>query len=180
MAAREHSGIARRVALVGIMAASIECGKLVLAFLPNVEVVTLLIAVFGYTFGALGVLATLVFVCIEPLIWGFGTWIITYLIYWPTVAIVFALFARLKIRRIIPITISALVLTLFFGVLSSFVDVGLFTGYHDNLLDRFIIYYLRGTAFYAVQLASNAVIFPLLFSSLTKSLARIKNKGVRK
>jgi hypothetical protein len=33
---------ARTVALVGIMAATLECGKLVLSFLPNVEVVTIL------------------------------------------------------------------------------------------------------------------------------------------
>ena len=38
---------ARAAALVGIMAATVECGKLALSFLPNVEVVTLLIALFS-------------------------------------------------------------------------------------------------------------------------------------
>ena len=38
---------ARVVALVGIMAATLECGKLVLSFLPNIEVVTLLCALYG-------------------------------------------------------------------------------------------------------------------------------------
>ena len=66
---------AKNVALIGIMAATIECGKLVLSFLPNVEVVTLLCAIYGYVFGWLGVVATLVFVCVEPLIWGLGSWI---------------------------------------------------------------------------------------------------------
>ena len=68
---------AKTVALVGIMAATIECGKLVLSFLPNVEVVTILCALYGYVFGWLGVAAALVFVCIEPLIWGFGSRIIS-------------------------------------------------------------------------------------------------------
>ena len=48
-------GGARLVALVGIMAATVECGKLVLSFLPNIEVVTLLLALFGYVFGWAGV-----------------------------------------------------------------------------------------------------------------------------
>ena len=70
---------ARSIALVGIMAATLECGKLVLSFLPNIEVVTILCALYGYVFGVLGIVAAAVFVCLEPLIYGFGSWIITYL-----------------------------------------------------------------------------------------------------
>ena len=58
---------ARNIALVGIMAATVECAKLALAFLPNVEVVTLLLALYGYVFGYLGFAAAIVFVSIEPL-----------------------------------------------------------------------------------------------------------------
>ena len=61
------SGAAKKIALVGISAATIECGKSALAFLPNIEVVTLLCALYGYAFGMLGVLSAVVFVCIEPL-----------------------------------------------------------------------------------------------------------------
>ena len=69
---------AKGIALVGIMAATLECAKLVLSFLPNIEVVTLLCALYGYVFGIYGVIAVAVFVCIEPLIWGVGSWIISY------------------------------------------------------------------------------------------------------
>ena len=72
---------AKSLALVGIMAATVECGKLALSFLPNVEVVTILLALYGYVFGWYGVIAAGVFVCIEPLIWGMGRWVITYIIY---------------------------------------------------------------------------------------------------
>ena len=37
--------IALSIALVGIMAATVECGKLALAALPNIEVVTFLIGI---------------------------------------------------------------------------------------------------------------------------------------
>lgn len=172
-AGKKKIGIARAICLVGLMAASIECGKLVLAAIPNVEVVTLLCAIYGYTFGPLGVIASVIFVCIEPMIYGFGTWVITYAIYWPLVSLVFMLLGRIRVRNRVVITAVALTLTLFFGVLSSFVDVGLFSGRFDRLFTRFAIYYARGVLFYAVQLATNAVIFPLLFRPLTEKLRSI-------
>ena len=78
----------KTIATVGVMAATLECGKLVMSFLPNVEVVSILTALYGYVFGWAGVLASFIFVMIEPLIWGFGPWFITYLIYWPLLAFV--------------------------------------------------------------------------------------------
>ena len=168
------TSVAKRVATVGIAAATLECGKLALAAIPNVEVVTLLTAIYGYTFGVWGVLASVVFVCIEPLIWGFGSWFITYLIYWPLLAVTFAILGRLRIRSRILLTATALVSTLFFGVLSSLVDVGLFMGYFDRFFYRFGIYYMRGIAFYAIQLATNAVIFPMLFIPMHRMLKKIK------
>ena len=160
------------IALVGIMAATLECVKLALASIPNVEAVTLFTALFAYVLGPLGVAASLVFVCIEPIIWGFGTWIISYFIYWPLVAIVFMLLGRAKVKNIILITSVAVILTAFFGVLTSFVDVGLFSGAFDNLFYRFSIYYARGIGFYVTQIITNAVLFPLLFRILTKAMNR--------
>ena len=164
--------IAYRVALVGICAASIECGKLVLTALPNVEVVTLLTALYGYTFGVWGIISAAVFVCIEPLIYGFDTWLISYFIYWPLVALVFALLkgARVKSRWIL--TAAALVLTAFFGVLTSLIDTGLFLGYYDRFFYRFGITYVRGLPFYLTQLVTNAVVFPTLFSPLYSAISR--------
>ena len=176
MAIRKRRSVALSIALVGLMAASIECVKLALAFLPNVEAVTLLIALYSFTFGWLGIVAAAVFVCIEPLIWGFGTWFISYLIYWPLVAVVFFLFGRLKIKNRAILTLTAVGLTLFFGVLTSFVDVGLFSGSFDKIFYRFGIYYARGVLFYAVQTATNAVLFPLLFPTLSKKLSQLRQK----
>ena len=167
---------AKSVALVGIMAAAIECGKLALMAIPNVEVVTVLIALFSYTFGWLGILSAVVFVCIEPLIWGFGSWFISYIIYWPLVAIIFTILGRLGLKNRYILTAAAVALTLFFGVLTSFVDVGLFSGYFDNLLYRFGIYYMRGIVFYALQVATNTVLFLFVFPLLAEKLKKIKSK----
>lgn len=167
---------ARAAALVGVMAATVECSKLALASIPNVEAVTLLLAVYSYVFGSLGILASLVFVAIEPLIWGFGSWFISYLIYWPMVATVFALMGKANCaRRFLP-SVVAVLLTFFFGILTSFVDVGLFTGYFENFFSRFLIYYARGISFYITQIITNAILFSLLFPYITKFLFKIKRR----
>ena len=166
-------GAAKKIALVGISAATIECAKLALAFLPNIEVVTLLCAIYGYVFGWLGVLSAVVFVCIEPLIWGINTWVILYFIYWPLVAFVFMFFGKAGIKNRWILTSVAVFLTVCFGILSSLIDIGLFSGYFDNFFYRFSIYYLRGLPFYLAQIATNAVVFPLLFIPITNKIKRL-------
>lgn len=166
------------IALIGLMAAMLECGKLVLAVLPNIEVVTLLCALFGYVFGGAGVVATIVFIAIEPLIYGFGTWMISYCLYWPLVTIIFMLLGRAKVRNRVILTVIAVILTVWFGVLSSLVDVGLFSGYFDNFFYRFGIYYLRGISFYVTQIICNAVLFPLLFRPLSQSLTKLNKRMI--
>lgn len=165
-----------KIALVGIMAASIECVKLALAALPNIEAVTLLIGLYSYVFGIYGVLAALIFVMIEPLIWGFGSWVISYLIYWPTLGIIFALLGKLRVKNRFTITVIGVLMTFLFGVLTSLVDVGLFSGSFDNFLYRFGIYYARGIVFYAVQIGCNAVLLFLLFPFFARHLSALRRR----
>ncbi len=169
-------GVIFRIALTGICAALIEAVKLALAFLPNVEGVTLLTALFGYCFGWTGILSSLIFVSIEPLIYGYNTWVLSYYLYWPFVAFVFMLLGKKGVRNRVALTAIAMILTFWFGVLTSLVDVGLFTGFWDDYWNRFWIYYLRGTWFYVIQIACNTVVFPLLFRPLSELLFKIKLK----
>ena len=166
---------AKAVALVGIMAATIECGKLALSFLPNVEVVTLLCALYGYAFGWLGVVATFVFVCIEPLIYGFGSWVITYFIYWPIVAFVFMLFRKNKLNNRWIFTVVAVGMTVLFGLLSSLIDTVIYLGVNEYFFSNFGLYYLRGVVFCAIQIACNAALFPTAFVYLSGRLLKIKS-----
>ena len=166
----------KTIATVGVMAATLECGKLVLSFLPNVEVVSILTALYGFVFGWAGVLASFIFVMIEPLIWGFGPWFITYLIYWPLLAFVFMCLGRRKIENRWVILAIALGLTVGFGILSSIIDVALYIGVNKHYFSNLILYYLRGIGFYLTQICCNAVLFLLLFKPLKDRLTRIKGR----
>ena len=176
---KNRFSVVRAVTLVGIMTATIECGKLVLMALPNVEVVTLLIALYGYVFGPLGMIASVLFVMIEPLIWGFNLWVVSYFLYWPLVSFVFMLLRKAGLKNRLILSVAAILLTAWFGVLSSLVDVGLFTGNFDNFFTRFIIYYVRGIWFYITQIVTNAILFPILFPVLSDTLGKLKGKFLK-
>ena len=171
---------AKKVALIAIMTATIEAGKLALSAIPNVEVVSLLCAVYGYVFGLIGVVSIVLFVGIETLIWGVNTWVLSYLIYWPMVCMIYWLLRILKVQSRLIITAVIVVLTAFFGVLTSLVDVGLFSGFWEDFWQRFAIYYSRGIVFYVVQIACNTIVFPLLFLPLVKVLAKFRDKFLDK
>lgn len=171
---------AYRIVLVGALAATISCGKLVLSLLPNIEVVTLLTALYGYVFGIYGVLASVIFVSLEPLLYGFGTWVASYYLYWPFIAIVFMLLGKLKIRNRVTLTLTAVLLTIWYGVLTSLVDVGLLIGYWEDFAYRFWVMYVRGIWFYVAQIVCNTVLFSLLFKLLAEKLTNIKRHiGIR-
>ena len=171
---RSFKDPARATALVGIMAATVECAKLALAALPNIEAVTLLLALYGYVFGWLGFVGAIVFVSIEPLVWGFNTWVVSYYLYWPFVALVFMLLSKFKVKNRFILAGTAVLMTVWFGVLTSLVDTGLLSGFFDDFFKRFSVYYLRGLPFYAAQVACNAVLFLSLFPFLSRKLAAVK------
>lgn len=170
-------GGAKAVVQIAVAAATISAAKFALMALPNIEVVTLLIAVYGFAMGWRGVAAAIVFAASETLIWGAGTWVVTYFIHWSAVAVVFMILARfIRPSRLIP-TIAAFLLTVSFSVLSALVDVGLATGYFYNFGERFVVYFLRGTWFYVAQIATNLVVFPLLFKPLATLAIKILGTG---
>ena len=172
----KRASYAKNAALIGIMAATVECGKLALMALPNIEVVTLLLALYSYSFGWMGVAAAIVFVSIEPLIYGFGSWVVSYFIYWPILALVFAVVGAVKLKNRFIVTAIAVLMTILFGIITSLVDVGLFSGSFENFFYRFGIYYLRGIPFYLLQTGCNLALFLVAFPFLSQKLSRIKMK----
>ncbi len=107
------------IALIGIMAALLYAVQIALRLLPNIELVSFLTLLFFVYFGIRGLIASYVFVIIEGLTYGFGTWWLIYLYIWA----VLYLFVRICRQNRSPL-IWALILGLYgllFGALSSIV-----------------------------------------------------------
>ncbi len=166
----------RNLVLIPLLAATLTVGKTALIFLPNIEIVTLLIALYGYTFKGRGVIAAYIFVIAEMLIWGVGTWVISYFLYWPLVAMVFMLLSKTGVKNRFLLAGAAVGLTIVFGVLTSFVDIGLFSLNFEKFFYRFSVYYFRGISFYLTQTICNAILFVLTFPILSEFLIRISKK----
>lgn len=165
------------IAVSAMFAALLVGGKEMLAVLPNIELVTLLIALCAYVWGPIVVFpAVNVFIAVDMAIWGVNTWIISYFIHWNSVAVVFWLLGKVKYKHraveVVCATALAVVFSTLFGVLTSAVDtlVG-FTGEgfffdFDNVLYRFAVMYVNGVSFYVTQIVCNVVLFAVAFLPL--------------
>ena len=165
------------IAVSAMFAALIVGGKQALAVLPNIEVVTLLIALSAYVWGPVVAFpAVNVFILVDMAIWGVNTWIISYFIHWNTVVLCFWLLSKAHFKHngaeITIATLVAAVLTTLFGVLTSFVDTligytgkGFFVDF-DNLFHRFAVMYVAGSSFFITQIACNIALFATVFLPL--------------
>ena len=72
--------------LMAIMGVVLAASKEALAFLPNFELVTLLLILFTLCFGRYVIGALGVFLLLEGLVFGFHLWWVSYLYVWPLLA----------------------------------------------------------------------------------------------
>ena len=65
--------------MVGLLGALLTVTKLALAWLPNIEPVSLLILVYAAVLGRRAFGAVFVFVVLEVMLWGLNLWTLNYL-----------------------------------------------------------------------------------------------------
>lgn len=166
---------ASKIVLPAVIAAILIVVKEALAFIPNVEAVTLIIVVCAYVFPArTTIFASIVFCTGEWLIYGFGYWVVAYYIYYPLLAAT-ALFLKLvkkPIWRAVAATAIAVVLTAFFGVLTSAVDALFIVGFKNVFFKYFAVIYARGIYFYLTHIISSFVTVSVLFTPISLSLKK--------
>lgn len=84
----------RDIALIGMLACTMEAGKLALSIVPNVEIVSILIVLYTVCFGKKTLYGIIVFVLIECAVWGIGLWTFMYLYIWPLLGIAAYMFRK--------------------------------------------------------------------------------------
>jgi energy-coupling factor transport system substrate-specific component len=164
----------KSIVLIAICAALLTGGKMALAALPNIEVVTLFIMLFAYAFGLrIALPATLIFCVFEGVLFGFHYWLIAYFIHWPGIAIVTALISKLKIAKNFVYIIFGVLGTAMFGVTTSAIDA-LFAMQvaKVNFFVMFSVIYVRGLLFYAAQILSSIFFLTIAFPPLSQLFLR--------
>ena len=175
------------IAITAMFSALLVGGKQALSAIPNVEVVTIIIALCAYVWGLWVALpAVFVFIALDVAIWGVNTWVISYIIHWNAVAVAFWLLGKLKTSKVVQLvlaTLTAVVASALFGVLTSAVDTcigfvqggGFFFDF-DNFAKRFATMYIAGTSFYITQILCNLALFSIAFLPLVTLNQRAKLK----
>ena len=165
-----------KIALIAMIAAMLTGGKLAL-FLPNVEIVTLIIILTSCVFGiTVSLPATLIFVTVEPFFHEVSTWLLSYYIYWPLLALVFSIFMKNKENPLFP-TILAAIMTFLFGVITTLIDTIFAGGLNNGMFFRlFGFIYARGVGFCLTHILSNLIIVAILYKPLYILLKRLKER----
>lgn len=111
----------REMALFGVLGALTFALKMCMAALPNIEPVSLCVMVYAGVFGLKALYPTYIYVTMEILWWGLGTWNVNYLYIWGILAVVSWLLR--KARQPLLWALVSGVFGLAFGALCAPVDV---------------------------------------------------------
>lgn len=156
----------KEIVIFGLFAAMMIIGKEILAFLPNIEIVSLFIIVLTLAYGLKALIPVYIFVLAEGLLYGFGLWFWSYLYIWAI--LVLAVFALRKYDSLILWTALSGIYGLLFGILGSpphFLINGLGGG---------IAYIIAGLSFDITHSIGNIVITLALFVPLKKLILKLK------
>lgn len=161
----------REVVLFGVLGALTFALKMCMAALPNIEPVSLFVLVFSVVFGWKALYPTYVYVAMELLTWGPGTWNINYLYIWAVLAVAAILLRKMEH----PLSWAMLsgAFGLAFGLLCAPVDVVI--GGFSFAVSKWI----SGIPFDVAHCAGNFVIALILFKPLSLLLERLYARMTR-
>lgn len=155
-------------ALFALLGALLIVVQVALAFLPNIELVSILIVVYTVVFGFKAMIPTAVFVVSEWLIYGFGLWSINYIYVWPLLVLIAYIFR--KNRSPLFWALVCGIYGLAFGALCAIVQAcvgGIAFG---------VSYWINGIPFDLLHCVGNFVTALLLFRPLTRALETAAKK----
>jgi energy-coupling factor transport system substrate-specific component len=154
------------ISLIGMFGAILVASQVALSFLPNVELVTLLIIIFTLILKKKTLYVIGIFIIIEGMIFGFGLWWINYLYIWFVLYLIVRIFHKEKS----PIIYSLIAgfYGLFYGALCAipYFFMGLSGGTIGSGLQFAFSYWISGIPFDIVHGISNFFVTLILFKPL--------------
>lgn len=161
---------AREIVILGLMTALLLVAQVGLSFMPNIELVSLLIIVYTMVFRKKVFLIIYTFVLLEGLIYGFGTWWFTYLYVWTVLALLAWAFREMES------TLGWAILNAAFGLM--FGALTALTNLFISGIGGMISYWVAGIPFDLMHCAGNFATALVLFKPLTALFKRLLPKGL--
>lgn len=161
------------ITLIGMMVAVLEVSKAALSFLPNIELVSFWIILFTIFFHRKILFAIPAFILIEGIIYGFGTWWLSYLYVWPLLSVISYLFR--KQESVWFWSILSSVFGLFFGFLCtiSYVLISVTdSGWQSGLYAGFT-WWVAGLKMDIAHAVGNFVLMRVLYGPVYKTMKKL-------
>ena len=158
----------QKLTRIALLSAILYVSKLVLDFLPNVELVSLFIILFSLIFGRETLLTITVFNLFQIIQWGIGTWTISYLYVWPLLCLLTLLLKKIIKEEFIIWSIFSGLFGLIFGSLFALVYIPVDPAYA-------LSYWISGLPWDVWHAVWNFVLMLALGKPLYKLLNRLKN-----
>ena len=159
------------IVLLGMLGAIAFVCQVSLIFLPNIEVVSILFIVYTRTFGKKALFPIYVFVLLEGIFWGFGSWWIMYLYIWTILWCISMIFRR-NDSSIAWAVING-TYGLCFGALCS-ITQGILFGIGSGFA-----YFISGIPFDIVHCIGNFFTALFLYKPLTILLSKVRKMLVK-
>lgn len=155
----------QQIALFGVLGALTFGAKFVMSMLPNIEPVSLMVMVYAVVMGRKALYPIYIYVILEILVYGLGTWNFNYLYIWTILWLLALCFKNMQH----PLAWAMLSGTfgLFFGLLCTPVDV--FIGGVPYAFAKWI----SGLSFDLLHCAGNFVMALLLFVPMRTLLTKL-------
>lgn len=116
----------QKLTRIALLSAILYVSKLALDFLPNVELVSLLVILYTLVFGKEAFMIITVFNLFQMIQWGIGTWTVSYFYVWPFLCLITLLLKKLIKEEFVIWSMVSGVFGLIFGslfaVLYLFID----------------------------------------------------------
>ena len=152
------------------MSAILVAVQVALSFLPNIELVSLLIIIYTLVFGKKALYIIYVFVAVEGMIYGIGLWWINYLYIW-TILFVITILLRKQHSSYIWAIISGFY-GLIFGALCAIPNLFI------SGIGSATSYWIAGIPYDIMHAVGNFAVALLLFHPLYQVLDRINKRTI--
>lgn len=160
----------RKIVLMAMLTTILVVSQVSMSFIPNVEIVTLLLFVYVRQFGlSFTITTSLVFSTILGIIWGFGTWVMMYYLIWPLYILLMHLMSPLLLNKDRCAYFLGF-LGLLFGLLFS-LEAMFYSSFQLA-----IVYYIKGLPFDIIHMISNYILCILLLEPINRIFTLQKDK----
>ena len=150
--------------LLTLLGVLMYVSQVIMASLPNIEIVTLLIIITAVNFSYKSFISVYIFVFCEIITYGLSLWVVNYLYVWAVLVVVICLIRR--VQSVWIYTAVSGIYGLLFGTLCSipyFITGGITFG---------VTYIINGLWFDILHCAGNLILTPILFKPLDFALKK--------